>query len=322
MTQPPHFSFRSGPVLFRLTNGPLRADRPQASPDGRKIFFRGRLDRGELVRYDRNSRQWIPYLNGLAAMQLDFSRDRKWITYTRYPDASVWRCAADGSERRQLTTAPLLAMNPRLSPGGTEIVFYGGAPGKPSRLYLVPASGGAVRALTHGEAGPDGDHDGSWSPDGASLVFGPESGEKLPNHSQFAPLAILDLKTGRVSQLPRSEGLWSPRWSPDGQYIAALGFPQPSIWLYKLATHERKQLTTMGASWPSWSQNSQYIYFSNSAAYRVRVSDGRVQALADLDGLKTADGTFGWIGVAPDGSLISTRDASSTEIYRLDWETP
>jgi hypothetical protein len=37
----------------------------------------------------------------------------------------------------------------------------------------------------------------------------------------------------------------------------------------------------------------------------------------------SADGSeMLWIGVTPDGSLISTREAGSTEIYTLDWETP
>jgi len=34
--------------------------------------------RGELVRYDSASDQFIPYLSGISAMGLNFSRDRKW----------------------------------------------------------------------------------------------------------------------------------------------------------------------------------------------------------------------------------------------------
>ncbi|MGA8025716.1 MAG: protein kinase [Bryobacteraceae bacterium] len=319
----PRFAIGRDSTVLQLTNGPLIADRPQVSPDDRRVFFRGRLDRGELVRYDRQADQWAPFLQGLPAMQLDYTRDGKWIAYASYPDTSIWRCSADGGQRMQLTTGLFHAMNPRWSPDGTQIVFYGGPPGKPSRLYLVPAGGGEVRELTHGEAGPAGDEDGSWSPDGASVVFGPQGGDKLPNQPQYLPLAIIDLKTGRISKLPGAEGLWSPRWSPDGRYIAALRFPQPTLWLYNLATRERRQLTTTGASWPSWSPDSQYIQFSNYASLRrVRISDGKVERVGSFNGLKTADGSFGWVGLAPDGSLISTRDAGSTEIYALDWETP
>jgi hypothetical protein len=31
---------------------------------------------------------------------------------------------------------------------------------------------------------------------------------------------VVDLKTGRVSALPGSEGMWFLRWSPDGRFIA------------------------------------------------------------------------------------------------------
>jgi Tol biopolymer transport system component len=116
--------------------------------------------------------------------------------------------------------------------------------------------------------------------------------------------------------------MWSARLSPNGKLVASLGFPQPCIWLYNLATHQRRRLTTIGASWPNWSPDSQYLYFSDTSFQRVRVSDGKLEHIARLDGLKVADGTFGWVGIAPDGSLISTRDAGSTEIYALDWETP
>jgi Tol biopolymer transport system component len=317
------FSPWRDPAALRLTQGPLLADRPQSAPGGQPIFFRGRLERGELVRYNPQAHQWLPYLHGLPAMQLNFSPDGKSIAYSSYPDTSVWRCAADGGNRVQLTAPPLVARNPRWSPDGTQIVFYGNkTPGSPARLFLVPAAGGAVRELTHGEAGPNGDEEGNWFPDGQTIVFSAQGGDHLASPNQLLPLRVMNLKTGRTIALPGSEGLWSARLSPNGKLVAALGFPQPFLWLYDLATHQRRQLTTAGASWPNWSPDSQYLYFSDTSFQRVRVSDGKLEHIARLDGLKAADGTFGWVGLAPDGSLISTRDAGSTEIYALDWETP
>jgi eukaryotic-like serine/threonine-protein kinase len=310
----------TGPV--RLTTGPMMAYHPEASPDGHRVFFLGGLDHGELVRYDRRSDQWVPYLGGLEALELDYSRDGKWVTYTSYPEGSVWRSALDGSERLQLTAPPLHAMNPRWSPDGTQITFYGGLPGKPARVYVVPTTGGAVRQLTHGEGGPSGDVDGSWSPDGAALVFAAQSADQ--RRDRWA-LEIIDVKTRRVSTLPESQGLWSPRWSPDGRYIAALGSPIFKLWLYNVETHARTELTDIGAGWPSWSRDSQYIYFENNATtvwYCVRIKDGRVERLASMSGLKMAPSSLGWIGLTPDGSLIATREVGSTEIYALDWDAP
>ena len=305
----------SSPV--RLTAGPFAADRPNPSPDGHRIFFIGGLSHSELVRYDRKSDRWQPYLGGLPAVQVEFSRDGKWLTYASDPGASVWRCASDGSQRMQLSAPPIFARNPRWSPDGTQIAFYGGVPGKPDRIYIVPAAGGAVRQLTHGESGPSGDEDPSWSPDGAALVFGAQSVER----TEGPVLEIMDLKTQRISKLPGSQGLWSARWSPDGRYIAALD-PKFHLALYNTETRARTELTSIGAGYPSWSADSQYIYFENNGStewYRVRIKDGKVEQMASISGLKMSPAGLGWIGLTPDGSLISARDAGSSEIYALDW---
>jgi dipeptidyl aminopeptidase/acylaminoacyl peptidase len=37
-----------------------------------------------------------------------------------------------------------------------------------------------------------------------------------------AEINVVDIKTGRVAMVPGSSGLFSPRWSPDGRYLAAV----------------------------------------------------------------------------------------------------
>ena len=309
------FFRRASPL--QLTAGPMIAHSPRISPDGRRVFFIGGSNQGELVRHDSKTGQWTPYLGGISAMQLDYSRDGHWVTWVSCPDRAVWRSAVDGSRRLQLTP-PIRAANPRWSPDGAQIAFFGEPDGMPAHVYVVPAAGGAVKELTHGEGGPSGDTDPSWSPDGTSLVFGAQAIDQ-----RIGPaLEIMDLKTGRVSKLPGTEGLWSPRWSPDGRYVAALGFPN-KLRLYELKSGAQTELTTFGVGFPSWSRDSQSLYFEDSATaawYRVNIQDRNVEKLASLTGLRMASTSFGWVGLAPDGSLISTRDAGSSEIFRLDWE--
>jgi Tol biopolymer transport system component len=255
-------------------------------------------------------------------MQLDFSRDGKWVVYAHCPEGSIWRMAVDGSGRLQLTTPPRSFMNPRWSPDGTQITFFGGIPGEPSRLYVVPATGGAVRQLTRGEAGSSGDDDGSWSPDGRSLVFGVKLGDPSVEDRQRLALEMIDVKTQRVSKLPGSEGLWSPRWSPNGRYIAAMGFPN-RLWFYEVQTQTRTQLTKIGAGWPSWSRDSEYVYFHGEFGTdwcRVRIRGQKIERVASLARFKMAFSSLGWIGLAPDGTTISTRGTGGAEIYALDWE--
>ncbi len=313
--------FRPAPAPVRLTTGPLSADRPETSPDNHRLFFLGGLNRAELVRYDPKLGQWIPYLGGLPALQLDYSRDGKWVTYTSYTDRTVWRSAVDGSQQLQLTAPPMLAVKPCWSPDGTQVAFFGGASGEPSRIYAVSAGGGRIQQLSHGEMGPGGDADPSWSPDGRELVFG---GQSTDPQSRFE-LELIDLKSHGIRKLPGSEGLWSPRWSPDGVWIAALEFPLFKLCLYNVRTHGRQELTDMGVGWPAWSADSQSIYFEDNrttAWFRVNIKDGKVERLASLSALKFAPTTLGWIGLTPGGSPISARDAGSTEIYALDLEGP
>lgn len=94
------FGGASSPL--RLTNGPLSYELPCPSADGKHIYVIGRKQRGELVRYDRNSQQFVPFLFGISATDATVSRDGKWVAYESYPDHLLWRSRIDGSERLQL----------------------------------------------------------------------------------------------------------------------------------------------------------------------------------------------------------------------------
>ena len=62
----------------RLTSGPLNMMSPFPSPDGKKVYVVGEQQVGELVRYDSETRQFVPYLNGISAEGVSFSRDGRW----------------------------------------------------------------------------------------------------------------------------------------------------------------------------------------------------------------------------------------------------
>ncbi len=314
------FGSRSTPV--RLTTGPLRINGPALSPDGKRIFFHGGLDRVELIRYDLSTKQWFPYLSGLSAEQLDFSSDGKLLAYSSYPESYLFRSDNDGGHKLQLMPPPFRGKNPRFSPDSTQIAFAGSRLGEPSRAYVETAEGGGLRKLTNGECGRNGESDPVWSPDGTFLVFGClPGGPKAGLTRNSVVLRMIDLKTGQISVLPGSQGLWSPRWSPNGRYLIAISFPEPrDIVLYDMQTHEQRKLVTLkDGGWQAWSRDSQYAYVTNGAAvYRVRISDGSVEPVADLTGLKDSS----WAGITPDGSVIAIRNTGNEEIYALDWVAP
>ena len=97
----------------QLTSGPLAFFAPVPSQDGKKLFVIGKQTRGELVRYDASSRQFVPYLAGISASEVDFSRDGQWVTYVTFPENVLWRSKADGTERLQLSYPPMEISLPR-----------------------------------------------------------------------------------------------------------------------------------------------------------------------------------------------------------------
>ena len=131
------FLRRRNPEPIQLTTGQSEMFGPVPSRDGKKLFAIQGAPLGELVRYDAKSQQFLPYLSGISAIQLDFSKDGQWVAYMSYPDGILWRSKVDGTERLQLTPSPMEAVQPQWSPDGKQIAFAGSMPGKHSRLYRV-----------------------------------------------------------------------------------------------------------------------------------------------------------------------------------------
>jgi len=125
---------------FQLTTGPISFHWETVSPDGKEIFADGFQARGELVRYDSKSRQFVPYLSGISAGELDFTRDGRWVSYIVYPEGTLWRSRADGSERLQLTEASELAALPRWSPDGSQVAFVSTRRGSPWKVLVVSSA--------------------------------------------------------------------------------------------------------------------------------------------------------------------------------------
>jgi serine/threonine protein kinase/Tol biopolymer transport system component len=310
----------------QLTHDEMSSSAPLPSKDGKKIFFIGVRRRGEVMRYDLGTHTLAPFLPGFSAQGPSFTKDAQRMTYNSYPQGILWQSRTDGSDRHQLTFPPIAAYDPRWSPDGSQIAFTGVRPGEPSQVFLVSAWGGNPEQLTSGDVD---NGDAVWSPDGNSLAY--VKGAWNTN----TQLQILDLKTRHVTPLPDSAWMWEPRWSPDGRYLLAYpmndGYPRDRLMLYDFNRRSWQQLTKdkVEATYPVWTADSKCIYFNathekGSPEYRICLSDGKIQHVADMaqDG-PLAYGKGGWwTGLAPDGSILATRDTSSEEIYALDVKLP
>jgi Tol biopolymer transport system component len=304
-----------------LTPGALSYITPVASADWKKLFAIGSQPRGEVARFNQKTQQFEPYLSGISADGVEVSKDGQWVTYSSYPEGSLWRSRADGSERLQLTFPPMRVGLPRWSPDGKQIVFTAMLPGKGLKTYLISAAGGAPQQIT-AEGRNEGD--ANWSPDGNSMVYW--SSASWPIGSDVT-INILDLRTHKVSIVPGSERLFSPHWSPDGRYIAALRTRTLGSMLFDFKTQKWTQLESIGAAFSNWSRNGNYVYFlssgSDSAIYRVRISDRNLEKVVSLKGIRLTIGDVGtWCGLAGDDSPLILRDVGSQEIYALDLQLP
>lgn len=235
-----------------------------------------------------------------------------------FPEGSLWRSRADGTERLQLTYPPLAPFLPRWSPDGKQIAFAATTPGQPFCIYLISADGGQPQRLTNGE--PQ-ELDVGWSPDGGRLVFASVGGLG----SSSSGIRLLDLKTHETSAFPGSANLFSPRWSPDGNYIAAITTDGQKLVLFDFRLRKWSDLVKVPMGYPSWSRDSAFVYFdaagADQAFYRARISDRKLERLFSFANLRRT-GTYGWTGLGPDDSPLLLRDVGSEEIYALGWEAP
>jgi Tol biopolymer transport system component/DNA-binding winged helix-turn-helix (wHTH) protein len=316
----------SHPKPVRLTDNPVEFYAPTSSPYGAKIFALGRMERGELARYDRKAGAWLPFVGGMSAGALDFSRDGQWVVYVKHPEGTLWRSRIDGTDPLQLTFGPDTTDGPHWSPDGRQIAFRSSPPGQPRRIFLISADGGVARELLPGDESKKEEGIPTWSRDGRSIVFG-----ELRYDAKNIAIHVEELATGKVTTVPGSVGLWTPRWSPNGRYLLALksggAFSNsPALLVFDFHTQEWRTLAERQINEPVWSHDGKYIYFdevqsrADDAIWRVRVADGKIERVVGIiDFSRAASPTFGtWFGLAPDDSPLMLREIHETEIFALD----
>lgn len=298
---------RSQPSL-RLTNGPLLFDRAAPALDGRHIFAIGKRERGEFLRYDVKSKQFLQFLPGISGQDAQVSRDGQWVVYQSYPDLSLWRCRSDGSDALQLTYPPMRVRTPRISPDGKRISFD-----SLEGIYLIGMDGGTPESAVASTEGSQA-RSAHWSPQGDLLEF--------TMIGVRGKLEILDLSSKKITDVPSSAGFSSAVFVAEDKLVAVPGGSKKLV-LLDLKTGKQTDLFSAAlVNWvPSRDLKSMFITTggSNPSAMRVRIADGRAEPVVSLRDLRRAATPM---GVAQDDSLIFTRDIGTQEIYSLAIKWP
>lgn len=208
--------------------------------------------------------------------------------------SSVWIAASDGrSAPWRLTAGSGRDQQPRWSHDGSRIAFVSDRDRPKSQLYVIAVDGGEARRLTDLR---EGLRDPDWSPNDTMIAFAstvpgraydeedvrnrqPRRITKLrsrtdaegweldrPSHIFIVGADGADEPT-RVTQ--GDAGFATPRWSPDGQWIALTAAVQPDadlglgrdLHLLEVATRGMRQVTDGAAQCgsPAWSADGQRI---------------------------------------------------------------
>jgi dipeptidyl aminopeptidase/acylaminoacyl peptidase len=189
----------------------------------------------------------------------------------------------------------------------------------------VPAEGGPLRAIFepgHQLGWPD------WSPDGQSIVF---SIDEEPRSGQASKSGVYfhDLRTAQTTKIEDTAGYYAVRWSPDGHSLVAVSEDSKALKLYDIS---RKQWTEIARgnfiSTPFWSADGKYVYYQDilgagEPVYRFRPQDSAPERVHSFEGLlKSGALRCGFIGLAPDGSLLVQQRRGGGNLYKLELDLP
>jgi Tol biopolymer transport system component/DNA-binding winged helix-turn-helix (wHTH) protein len=303
----------------RLTDGPLEFESPIADRTSNRIFFMGADSRSELESISPGG-QLVPVKGFLSnASRVDYSRDGKWVVWT---DTSqhLWRARSDGTEKLQVTPDTLYPFLARWSPDGAHIAVMAREAGKAWQIFITSANGGDFTPLLHQTRNAA---DPSWSPDGKSIVFG-GTNDTMGKDNSTRTLDIIDIATGALQEIPGSNGLFSPRWSPDGRYIAALSLDQRQVRLYTVATHTWTILAVPSGADPIWSPDSHYLFLHASLdpaqpIDRVTIPDGHVDEIVRLADSREHDAVdYVFCGLTLDNRPLIRARVFTGNFYALD----
>jgi len=273
-----------GGDVRRITPPRLPCDNPALSPDGRELAYVTREAGAALDVVTLDStfsatgppRRLVPHVTDWT-WGMTWSRDGGQVIYSAQEAGitSLWRVHTDGgTPPERIEVAGTDASWPAIAPSADRLAFsrdlaahvpYQFEAGQLSRPLLASSQF-------------EGDID--FSPDGHRVTYCANAGEAMEIWTAGA-----DGST--PLQLTRGPGRWqcSPHWSPDGRQIAFDSQGNDYQWhIWTIAADgggAPRQVTSDSGNVPTWSRDSQRIYYSdrNSHLWRIQLADGQKEQL-------------------------------------------
>jgi dipeptidyl aminopeptidase/acylaminoacyl peptidase len=310
----------------QLTSGDNSESSPAFSPDGKWISFISSKDGSPnlyLLPTSGGEARKLTYISTGVSDPL-WSPDSKWIAFSSdvYPE-----CGGDDACNKKI--AETWSKGPLKAHSADWLLYRHWTQwkdGTRTHIFLANAASGEARDLTPGDFDSpafqvSGPLQYDFSPDGREMVF-VSNRDKHPASSTNTDLWLISLVDPKgaprniTASNPAYDG--SPKYSPDGRYIAYRMQKQPGyesdlfrLALYDRATGASTVLTESYRNWIEgfqWSDDSRSIYFSGPLEglvpiHRIDLASKRIaQVLAD----KTI---FEWQVIAGGKQLLYTRSA-------------
>ena len=282
------------------------------SPDGRLVAWTQSRHVMEPEKSETITQIWLARIDGSNRFQLtrgeksaqapSFSPDSAWMYFTspRPGKNQVFRIPVDGGEAEQVTTFKDGVGKYQLSPDGKTVAFTGyeepasvETSKKQKRdwkviddrprneaLYVIPAEADANGKRTHRKIYSENRHVQSidWSPDSKSIVFEhwPQPEADYWTKADMSEVQVENASVGTLLATGAAES--SPRYSPDGRWIAFVKTSDPPRWpgeerlaLFSRSDQTVRSLPATHDENPAvvgWSADSTRIFFTEAKGTR------------------------------------------------------
>ncbi|HEY7514959.1 MAG TPA: S9 family peptidase, partial [Vicinamibacteria bacterium] len=257
---------------------------------------------------------------------------REMLVLTRFGDTNqVHRVKMPGGDRTQLTFFPDRVSGASFPPAGRGDFFVfskdvGG--GEFFQLYRYDVATAAVTLLTDGKSRNTG---GAWSTKGEAIAY--SSTRRNGKDSDLYVMSPADPRTDRRLAEVEGGGWGVLDWSPDDKTVVVgefLSVNESHLWLFDVATGERKRLTPESEGEPAGYFGARFAPDGKSV-YTVTDKDSEWRRLARLD---VATGTHRYLtshvswdvqtfDLSPDGTTIAfeTNEDGASVLRLLDTAT-
>ena len=225
---------------------------PRWSPDGKRIYFRGRTNIESVAAEggDEKSipiRYKIPLIVWFPTGSNEISKDGRSITFAggyhrneeRPGEVGIYTVPSQGGEARPVALptngSPL---SPSWSPDGKWIAYRIAGPEPDGRvgIWISPSDGGEAKELTS-DADRVGEGEVRWSPDGKTIAyFGSDKTLRLIPSTGGSSRVLTQVPAEDILML----GFYGLSWSPDGSKLVYTTFEK--VWAISASGGEPQEI--------------------------------------------------------------------------------